>query len=260
MRLASGRVLLAFDFDGTLAPIVSHPAQATMTARTRRLLRAVARRYPCAVISGRQRHELRRLVAGVPLVAAVGSHGAEPFRSAPPIGTVEDWSRRIERVLAAHPGIMVEKKRAGLALHYRRAGDKRRARAAILAAAARMEGARLLQGHDVVELVPQTAPTKGDALLALRQGARAEASLYVGDDATDEDAFRCDLSARLVSVRVGDSASSAARFVLPDQAGIDDLLAALLALRRGAAAPAEMGRAVPPQTGPFLPGHEAARG
>ena len=72
-------VLLAFDFDGTLAPIVQDPARARMRPQTRRLLGAVARRYPCVVISGRARHDVLKRVGSVPVWQVSGNHGLEPW-------------------------------------------------------------------------------------------------------------------------------------------------------------------------------------
>ena len=70
------RPLLAFDFDGTLAPIVARPADARMPAATLRRLRLVARHLPLAVISGRALDDLRRRI-GIDSVHLVGNHGAE---------------------------------------------------------------------------------------------------------------------------------------------------------------------------------------
>ena len=62
-QFACSRVLLAFDYDGTLAPIVSDPKQAAMRATTRALLSEIAKRYPCVVISGRARADARGGIA-----------------------------------------------------------------------------------------------------------------------------------------------------------------------------------------------------
>ena len=71
-----GRVLVAFDYDGVLAPLVADPAGAPMRASTRRLLRRLSSLAPCAVVSGRSWRHTARLVGGaVPVV--VGNHGFE---------------------------------------------------------------------------------------------------------------------------------------------------------------------------------------
>src|SRR4051812_8847832 len=70
---ANADVLLAFDFDGTLAPIVDDPASAALPASTRRLLARVSQLYPCAVISGRSEGDLARLLAGVTVWYVIGN-------------------------------------------------------------------------------------------------------------------------------------------------------------------------------------------
>lgn len=233
--LAGGRVLLAFDFDGTLAPIHDRPEQARMTARTQKLLTAVARLYPCAVISGRARCDLQRWLRHVPLLALTGSHGAETDSGLAPDGPhprVGSWARLLLRRLRRVPGVALEVKPHGVAVHYRRAGDKHDARTAILFAVTTLEGARHIAGKDVVEVLPIGSPTKGDALAALRRRMDPRATLYVGDDVTDEDAFSSDGPGGLLAVRVGHGDATAARFRLDEQAEVDSLLYALLELGR----------------------------
>ncbi len=86
-ELTASKALLAFDFDGTLAPIVDDPGRARMRSRTRRLLRRLASAYPCAVISGRSRADLRERLAGTGIRRTIGNHGAEPWEVRPPSPT-----------------------------------------------------------------------------------------------------------------------------------------------------------------------------
>jgi len=74
-NFVASNVLVAFDFDGTLAPIVRDPAAARMRRSTRRLLGSVARRYPCVVISGRARLDLAKRVRSLSIVHLAGNHG-----------------------------------------------------------------------------------------------------------------------------------------------------------------------------------------
>ena len=231
--LTAGRALLAFDFDGTLAPIADRPQDARMTARTRRLLSAVARRYPCAVISGRARRDLRRRLGRLPLVAVTGSHGSEgngPRRLSRARSGVEAWARRLRRRLGRLRGVVVERKPHGVAVHYRTAEDREAARAAILAEVAMLEGVRCIRGKCVVEVLPADAPTKGDALAAIRRELKPRATLYVGDDATDEDAFLSRGPGGLFAVRVAPAPGTSARFRLDTQAEVEALLNALVRL------------------------------
>jgi trehalose 6-phosphate phosphatase len=241
-RFARTRLLLAFDFDGTLAPIVRDPDRAAMRATTRRLLIEAARLFPCAVISGRARADTMRRLAGVPLRAVVGNHGAETGskRSATERRRARDvrrWQAALSRVLAAGgeavDGVWVEDKRLSLAIHYRRAQHKPEARRAILSAIAPLGPAHVVGGKQVVNLVPEGSPDKGTALDHVRARLGCDHALYVGDDDTDEAAFAADRRQRLLAVRVGARDGSRAAYCLRDQREIDALLATLIHARTG---------------------------
>ncbi len=228
--LAAQRALLAFDFDGTLAPIVSDREAAEMRPETRRLLRAVALLYPCAVISGRARADVAARVDGVPLLAVVGNHGAEagfgPLdRSSR--ARILSWVRTLRRDLGLVEGIDVEDKTFSVAVHYRHVRERAAARALVLRVTGGLEGARVFGGHAVVNVVPVDSSDKGSALEELLGRVGRRPVLYVGDDRTDEDVFR---SERVeVAVRVGRTARSAAGWFVPRQGAVDDLLRALIA-------------------------------
>lgn len=239
-RFAWSRVLLAFDFDGTLAPIVVDPEAAQMRARTRELLGRVAGLYPTVVISGRTRADTQRRVTGVPLREVIGNHGAEADTRAalPSPGPVHRWRRELERTLADHPGVVIEDKSFSLSIHYRQARQKKVARAAILAAVAeisRRDHLRLMGGKQVVNLLPEGAPHKGMALERARARLGCDTALYVGDDETDEDVFALDQPGRLLGVRVGERGASHADYYLRGQREIDALLRVLVRVRSQAA-------------------------
>jgi trehalose 6-phosphate phosphatase len=232
--LVAGRALLAFDFDGTLAPLAERPQDARLPARTRRLLARVARLYPCVVISGRAHRDLLRHLRRLPLVAVAGCHGAEGAddgrtRAHGP-SRVGRWSNALRRRLRRLRGVALEPKPHGVAVHYRAALDREAARGSILEAVATLEGVRLIPGRDVVEVVAADAPTKGDALAAIRRQLKPRATLYVGDDLTDEDAFASRGPGGLLPVRVGAEGRTSARFRLDAQSEVESLLDELLRL------------------------------
>jgi trehalose 6-phosphate phosphatase len=233
-ELARSNVLVGFDYDGTLAPIAASPEQALMRPSTASLLTQVARRYPCAVVSGRGLRDVQQFVGAAPLSRIVGNHGLEWPTPPPriPRATVERWYDDMLRECGAIRGVMVEDKTWSIAVHWRRARlDKASARRRVLAAAAKLRDARLLHGKDVINVVHPQAPDKGDAILAIRTQLRCDNVLYVGDDATDEDVFRLSKPEGLVAVRVGRAARTSAKYFVRGQSRMDDLLSALLALR-----------------------------
>jgi trehalose 6-phosphate phosphatase len=233
-QIAWSRVLLAFDFDGTLAPIVADRGSAAMRARTAELLARTCALYPCAVISGRSKADVASRLGGAAVKYVMGNHGLEP-------GTGLSYFARetahatpiLRRALASHSGVDVEDKRYSLAIHYRKARRKGDARAAIQQAVLQLpQRMRMIPGKQVINVVPEGAPNKGDALIELRAKAQADTALYVGDDVTDEDVFLLDQPGRLLTVRVGVSRSSAAAYFLRAQREIDSLLAKLAAARQ----------------------------
>lgn len=232
-QLAWSRILLGFDFDGTLAPIVADRDRAVMRDDTAALFAAVCRRYPCAVISGRSKADVAERLAGCTVKYVIGNHGLEPGAD---LGEFEremrDAVRTLSSTLSHLGGVDLEDKRYSVAIHYRRSRAKRATRTAILHAVDQLgTPMRVVPGKLVINVIPKRAPNKGDALLGLRTVEGANTAFYIGDDVTDEDVFRIDQPGRLLSVRVGESRGSAAKYFLRDQREMDVLLRKLVALR-----------------------------
>ena len=233
-RFTRSRPLLAFDYDGTLAPIVSDPARAAVRTGTRELLTRLAARYVCVVVSGRPRRDLVRRLAGVGLAEAIGNHGIEPWNtSARATRVVRHWRRQLVARLSPLGGVIVEDKVYSISLHYRRARDTKRAKAAVLEAATTLEGARLIAGKRSVSVLPAFAPNKGVAVEEALARFGCGTALFVGDDTTDEDVFALDQPGRLLTIRVRRRLDSAAQYYIRNQSEIDVLLARLLALAPG---------------------------
>jgi trehalose 6-phosphate phosphatase len=230
-RLAREKTLCAFDFDGTLAPIVTHPGRARMRPRTRELLKRLSRLYPCAIFSGRSRADLRGKVQGSGIRDLAGNHGAEPSArsSAALRRKVAHWKTVLKSGIDDMPGVWIEDKGISLAVHYRQQPNKQAARRRIMRALASLDGVHAVGGKQVINLVAADAPHKGQALAAARDRLKCDWVLYVGDDDNDEDAFA--LSGNTVPVRVGQKRASKARYYLRNQAEMDTLLEALIGLR-----------------------------
>jgi trehalose 6-phosphate phosphatase len=235
-QLAWSNVLLGFDFDGTLAPIVAEPEQAALRALTRRLLAALARLYPCVVISGRAVRDVERRLAGLPLRAVIGNHGLEPWRATDELRReVERWKALLAGPLAALPGVTIEDKTYSLALHYRRSRRKKEARQGLVRALGALGEVRVIGGKQVVNVLPLGAPHKGVALERERDRLGCDTAFFLGDDETDEDVFALDRPGRLLTVRVGAARASQASYCLANQREVDQLLARLIELRGSAA-------------------------
>lgn len=225
------RLVIAFDFDGTLAPIVDEPDAAQMRPGTRTLLRVLCGLYPCTIISGRRRADVAARVGAVPLVGIMGNHGAEPSASARSDAVrarVEAWVETLREAVNPEE-ITIEDKEFTLSLHYRRARNRELARDRLWTLAAALPGAKLVGGHAVVNVLPENAPHKGDAVEVFAASFAGRPVAFVGDDEVDEDAFRS--RAVTLPIRVGHHPDSEAGWFLREQACIDALLQELIRVR-----------------------------
>jgi len=231
-RFVRAGTLIALDYDGTLAPIVARPEDAGMGTRTRELLARVARRFPVVILTGRSRIDALRQLGGISVLEVIGSHGLETpgGTAARFLGRVGQWRARLAERLRTLAGVAIEDKRYSLAVHYRHAPDPAAAQQQIEQAAAQMEGARILGGKAVVNLIPQEAPHKGAALLAACTRLGCPRALYAGDDDTDEDVFSLGPE-KVFAIRVGESEATAAAYFLRHQREVDELLELLLAAK-----------------------------
>jgi trehalose 6-phosphate phosphatase len=231
-RFAAAEVLLAFDYDGTLAPIVPRPEDAQMRTSTRRLLSEASRGYPCAVISGRAQADLRDMLGPVPIWELVGNHGLEPSSQAAKFEKqVRRWLPRLHQALDPIQGVVIEDKGLSVSVHYRQARRKVAAVRAIIEVTEALRSARVVGGKMVMNVLPENGPNKGSALERVRTKLGCDAAIYVGDDTTDEDVFAL-TGPKLLTVRVGEKRGSKADYYLSDQEEVDELLRRLVALRR----------------------------
>jgi trehalose 6-phosphate phosphatase len=232
-RFAATDVLLAFDYDGTLAPIAATPAGARMRASTRHLLVKTAQTYACAVISGRAYRDISARLAGIGIQHVFGNHGLEPpDEGAPPQPQVRQWLAMLRERLASQRGVVVEDKDYSLTVHYRAAPDRQRSLELIHRVVGELADARVIGGSEAVNLLPKTGSNKGIALRRAMEESGCEAVLYVGDEQTDEDAFAAISRDRLLAIRVESSPASYAPYHLESQQEIDVLLRTLLHERR----------------------------
>jgi trehalose 6-phosphate phosphatase len=232
-QFAWSKVLLVFDYDGTLAPIVSRPEQAIMRQTTRSLLEELVKLYPCMVISGRTQRDAMRRLHGIGVHKIAGNHGAEPWQGMNrPVNKIDPWRRLLGERLSGIRGVKIEDKGFSIAIHYRQSREKKLARSVILEVASTLGEVRLIGGNQVVNILPLDAPHKGIALERERALLKCDTAIYVGDDETDEDVFALDQPGQLLTIRVGQQRTSAAAYFIESQRRIDDLLRLLLKFRR----------------------------
>lgn len=231
-RLSAGRRLAVFlDYDGTLTPIVARPEEARLSPAARRAVEHLAECCPLALISGRDRCDVQRLV-GVDGIIYAGSHGfdiagphglcLEHPRGTDCLPALDRAQRALEERLAGTAGVQVERKKFAIAVHFRRAAPSRVPAVEEAVDAVLAEHAELRRGggKKIFELRPDIDWDKGRAVLWLLNRLDLAGSevlpLYIGDDLTDEDAFRR-LAGRGLGIVVRDGPRpTAASYALED--------------------------------------------
>src|SRR5438034_2975825 len=222
----SGRAAVFLDYDGTLTPIVSQPEDAWLSDSMRQTLRELAARAPVvAILSGRDLDDVRRRV-NIDAIVYAGSHG---FDIAGPRGlrrqvateflpNLDTAEKELHELLDGISGARVERKRFSIAAHYRNVSenDVPKVERAVSEVAGRHHKLRRIDGKKVCELLPAADWDKGKAVLwlleALGLDRENSRSIYIGDDVTDEDAFRA-LEQCGIGIVVGEqSQPTAARY------------------------------------------------
>lgn len=233
-------LLVASDYDGTLAPLVNDPAQAEASRESLAALRMLSElpQTYVAVISGRALADLARRTREAGDIHLVGSHGSE-FESEFAKSLSAEARERLERLKAAlrpiadqTPGCFVEEKPAALAFHYRNTDSQQAQRAVelVLAGPGQWPEVHVRHGKRVIEL-SVVVTDKSKALERLRQRLGATAVLFVGDDVTDEDAFAV-LTGPDIGVKVGEG-ETCTRFRVADTVATASLLTRLADRRAG---------------------------
>lgn len=216
-RLAGKRPAVFLDYDGTLTPIVERPDLAVLSDDVRAIVRELAERCPVAIVSGRDRADVEKLV-GIDNLVIAGSHG---FDIASPDGRsiqrqegaqfadlLEEVKKRLHDRMDAIEGSLVEPKKSSVAAHYRLVAEDQRykVKEVVDAIIADHPELRVTPGKMVLEIQPKLDWNKGKAVLYLLEALGLDGDdhvpMYFGDDVTDEDAFRA-IEDRGIGVFVG---------------------------------------------------------
>ncbi len=228
-------VALFLDYDGTLTPIVSRPELAILSEDMRRLIKELNRRYFVAVVSGRAREDVENLVK-IPELPYSGSHGfdirigqqvmihPEARKLIPLMAKLAD---EFERELGSIPGLLIERKQFSFAIHYRLVDENRylkKIEETVNVKTSDIPEVRVMHGKKVFEILPAFPWDKGKAvrwiMKALKVGWDTHSIIYIGDDITDEYAFRV-LQGRGAGILVSEtSRPSSANFYLKS---VDDV-------------------------------------
>lgn len=237
-------LLCAFDFDGTLAPIVAQPEKVHLPYDIRQQLITLSHYAPIAIITGRSIKDINKHIGFTPDFI-IGNHGIEGLpdwdRHS---GSYELYCRMWEQKLSAafqnhevfDPAIRIEDKGYSLSIHYRAARDQHDVAQKLEKLFRQLTPLpRVIPGKSVFNLVPENATDKGCALMKLMATQNFRTAIYVGDDVTDEDVFRLHRP-EVLTVRVEQAVDSDAEFFLRQRQDIkhllDELIVRLRSLRK----------------------------
>lgn len=227
-KIKPSEALLAFDFDGTLSPIVKTPSQAGTSKRLLPLLKRLSDEGALiAVITGRSLKDVKRRLHFRPDFVA-GNHGMEGLEAFSPMAgraqkVCQGWVKDLKRSWPNIPKTFIEDKKQSLSLHYRGASDRAKAKAELRKLIAQLQPRpRVIDGKSVFNLIPEGSPHKGSALREIARMSKRKYVIFAGDDDTDEDAFR--ESIPMVSLRIGRKTASAAKYFIPNQRQLEKVL------------------------------------
>jgi len=234
---AKKKLVLFLDYDGTLTPIVSRPELAVMSDEMREIIRSLAKRHTTAIVSGRMREDVERLVNIEGLFYA-GSHGFDirgpqvsliQPAAEKTIPLIAQITRQLNKNVGNWKGVLIEDKKFSVGIHYRLAQEDvvPELEGVALKIIHKYPELRLMRGKKVFEILPAFEWNKGKAIQWIMQALGLSFSgvsaVYIGDDTTDEDAFRT-LRSRGVGILVADPPRpSSADFLLKSPQEVKEL-------------------------------------
>lgn len=203
--LRSHNLAVFLDYDGTLTEIVEEPSKALLSEDTRRVLGDLASLCTTVIISGRDVEDVRRLV-NIQNIVYSGSHGFDILRGdgrrnenpkwLPFLPFIDYAEKELRSAVEPIPGVIVERKRFAISVHYRKVdpNDVPMVEERFNNIAASLPKLRKGSGKKIFELLPNVEWNKGAALLLLLKTLKVEENgalpIFIGDDLTDEDAFK----------------------------------------------------------------------
>lgn len=246
-RLKGRKICLMSDYDGTLTPIVTHPEEAHPSKKVIKILTELARNsdVQVAIITGRAMKDITRCLR-IPHAAYAGNHGLEIRKSrglwvlpraASFVKTLASLQMALRKAIRPYPGVWIEDKKLTLSVHYRKLAQQHGPdlKAALDRALTPFRRKiKVTDGKCVREVRPQVRWNKGYAATWLwRHLAPNSIPIYIGDNKTDEDAFKS-LSRHGVGIRVGSGSQTHAPFWVRNTLDVISFFKELERMTRGA--------------------------
>ncbi|HDL10253.1 MAG TPA: trehalose-phosphatase [Candidatus Omnitrophica bacterium] len=202
---SKNKMALFLDYDGTLTPIVERPELAVLSSEMYDLLTALSKKFLVAIVSGRSREDVEKLVE-LDGIFYAGSHGFDikgpgfsktQEEAEDIIPVINKITQELKQELGEIPGLLLEEKRFSIAVHYRLVDEGKYLSKIERVVTHKIQDnpqLRLMHGKKVFELLPKIDWNKGKAIRWIMQALEIDwgeySVIYIGDDVTDEDAFR----------------------------------------------------------------------
>ena len=230
-HIANKDTLFAFDYDGTLAPIVRDPHKALMSKTTEKLLKELSQKASVVIVTGRSTKDVKTKFKFNP-GQFIGNHGIESGRAyQKKFKKARSVCKQWVNVFAAAElpqGLYVEDKKFSLSLHYRECKNHSATEKQLLKILSTIKPRpQAIKGKLILNVLPPGSPHKGDALLRVFRESRKKKLFFIGDDVTDEKVFELKHKA-LFSIHVGTNKKSAAQYFISRQTEINWVLRSLL--------------------------------
>lgn len=233
------KIALFLDYDGTLVPIQKDPSRCVLPGEMKEELNSLADSNRCylTILSGRSLPDIKGMV-GIRNICYGGNHGLVISGSdmtyvhpgaLPAKPYIDKAARMLSKEIAGIEGAWIERKRFTASLHYRsvRKGDVLSVKKAFCKVISEFSGGKrlaVIKGKMVLELAPDLSWNKGSAALWILNNLKGKyLPVYVGDDWTDETAFRA-LNKKGITIRVGKSAKTTANYYLKNQREVSEFL------------------------------------
>ena len=224
---------LFLDYDGTLTPIAESPDKARIADEMRSLILELKKQVPVAIISGRGLENIKEQI-GIEDVIYAGNHGSEIWdgerivvsqQNAGTVQLLQEFLEKLGEATAHIPGVLIEDKGVTASVHFRQVKTKALAELFELftkIASAYEKSFRITSGKKVFEIRPFDAWNKGDAVTwIMERMGNGRLPMYIGDDTTDEDAFRA-IKEKGISISIGGSPE--ADYFLKNQDEVNNFL------------------------------------
>ena len=234
-KFSRSKTLLAFDFDGTLIPIIGNYAHTELDSSLRQVLVEILNYLPVIIITGRGKSDLEKILNEKKWVV-IGNHGIEGLSQNEKKKIkdyrkfMSDLKKHIKKTFVGIDRVYFEDKKISITCHFGKCLDPSADRESMIRQFQDMpKGPRLILGKSVLNILPTHKEDKGTAIIKVMKKFRCKRAVYIGDDHTDEAVFKLK-NKNILKIRVCRSKKSFANYYVSEQADVFKVVSGILKL------------------------------